>query len=279
MLSVQVLRETLSWMRYDLSKLDASAKLLDLSKLVVAEWQRQSQPIIEVRSDQQTADPTATVIFMHGLGDTGDGWASEFQSIAQQLPHVRFLFPTALKLPVTLNMGMRMPAWYDIASLDERRLDNEAPFIEHARAFVHSLLFTESQSLQTPQRMVVGGFSQGGALSLLSGHTYPYGLGGILSMSGYITARDLLERDFVDANRATPVLMCHGDADPVVPMRASLQSHEYLKQLKGATAKCDHKLYRGMQHASCQQEMQQVTAFLSNLLPKVSDTKGTKPSL
>ena len=258
---IDAINQALKWLHVDQSTVTKQSTLADLAKLLVSEWQQKSQVIIEVRAKRETKESaSATVIFMHGLGDTGNGWAENFELMAEKLPHVRFLFPTALQLPVTFN-GRKMPAWYDIVSLDERNYDS-APFIEYSRTFVHCLIYLETRALPS-QRIVLGGFSQGGALSLFAAHTHALQLGGVMSLSGYIPERRMLAKHLADANRATPVLMCHGDSDTIVPMRAATVSHDFLKQQKGNLGACDLKVYLGMGHSSCKQEMDDVQEFLT----------------
>jgi predicted esterase len=260
----------------------AGAAVPELAKQLVQAWQNQSQGIIAINDKPDT---TATVIFSHGLGDTGNGWSMGFQyEVAPKLPHVRFLFPTATQIPVTLNMGMRMPAWYDIPSLDKNRLAMDADGITDAVAYIQSIAVVERERLQTvlkaesadvaSKRIVIAGFSQGAALSYMAGHTFPSPLGGIGALSGYLTARKELESNWESCNAATPLFTAHGTNDPVVPFSSGKESFELITKMKtersaasGSDVSAVFKQYP-MEHSSCPEEMDAFVAFLNRVVPK-----------
>jgi predicted esterase len=259
----------------------ASASVPELASELVRTWQSQSQAILRV-NDSEAA--SATVIFSHGLGDTGDGWSMGFKyEVATHLPHVRFLFPTARKIPVTLNMGMKMPAWYDIPSLDKDRLTLDAEGIVDSVAYIHAIALMEQARLTAvmgddkaaaegaSKRIVISGFSQGAALSYMAGHTYPAALGGIGALSGYLTARKELEAGWAPCNSATPLFTAHGKQDPVVPFTSGKESFELISKMKREKAAAgdlslQFKPY-SMQHESSPEEMRDFVAFLKQVIP------------
>ncbi|KAI1140640.1 Phospholipase/carboxylesterase [Hypoxylon sp. FL0543] len=224
------------------------------------------------------AKHTATVIFVHGLGDTGYGWASAVENWRrrQRLDEVKFILPHAPRIPVTAAEGMAMPGWYDILALsgktDDIRKDQDEPGILKSRDYFHGLIQAEIDSGIPASRIVLGGFSQGGAISLFSGLTAKVKLAGIVALSAYLPL-DSKFPDFLkenDHNRKTPVLMCHGDEDSVVPTNFGQMSYEMLKK-QGFDVTM--KIYRGMPHSACVEELDEVEAFLRARLPPEADKK------
>jgi lysophospholipase-2 len=211
---------------------------------------------------------TATVIVLHGLGDTGDGWAGAAPELAQALPHARFIFPHAPDRPISLNYGMKMPGWYDIKSLEDidQREDREG-ILESQRYVLEELVGGSGgdASSSSSARTAVVGFSQGGAIALscLRGSKK---LAGVVGMSTYVPLRK--EAPIVaDANKETPILLCHGDADAVVSYSFGLSASELLKE--ATQAPVEFKTYRGMAHSACPEELRDVAAFLKKVLPPV----------
>ena len=166
------------------------------------------------------AEPTHSVIWLHGLGADGH----DFEPVVPQLgmgggPPTRFVFPHAPVRPVTLNGGMPMRAWYDIVSISGSR-DLDMAEIEHSRKLVNALIAQEVARGVPAERIVLAGFSQGGAMALHSGLRYPERLAGIMSLSAYLLAPDRLAAERSAANTGTPVFVAHGRMDPVVPFAA-----------------------------------------------------------
>jgi predicted esterase len=136
---------------------------------------------------------TATVLFLHGLGDSGYGWKSVGEMLAPLLPNVKWVFPHAPSIKVTLNFGQTMPAWYDIYSLDKSiKKQDEAGILQSVTSsyfcfdIVEQLIANEINSGIQSERIIVGGFSQGAAISLLTGLLSQFKLGGIICLSGYL---------------------------------------------------------------------------------------------
>lgn len=163
---------------------------------------------------------------------------------------MKVICPTAKVMPVTLNAGFRMNSWFDLRSLDISAPEDEAG-IKEATALVHALIKTEVQAGIPAKRIVLGGFSQGGALALYSGLTLSEPLGGIVGFSCWLP----LHKAFPDATktpRETPVLQCHGDCDPVVPHKMGQLSASIVKAfMKDFT----FQTYRGMSHSSSPEEL------------------------
>jgi len=172
-------------------------------------------PSVEIHPGRE-AD--ASVIWLHGLGADGH----DFAPITSQLGlpaelAVRFVFPHAPAIPVTLNGGMVMPAWYDIVSLDSRGHDEEG--VARSSRQVSALIEREIERGVPSERIILGGFSMGGAIALHAGLRYPERLAGIMGLSCYLLRAESLDDEASATNAETPVLLCHGSQDPMVPVQ------------------------------------------------------------
>jgi phospholipase/carboxylesterase len=172
-----------------------------------------------------------SVVWLHGLGASGH----DFEDVVPllELPRVRFVFPHAPRLPVTINGGLIMPAWYDITSLASARGENERHARESA-ALVRNLIAREGERGVPASSVVLAGFSQGGALALYVGTRYPETLRGLLVRSGYEILAATREAEVSAANAATPLLSCHGTQDPLVPVAAGRLAYDAYAQGRAA---------------------------------------------
>ncbi|XP_044853578.1 acyl-protein thioesterase 2 isoform X1 [Mauremys mutica] len=209
---------------------------------------------------------TAAVIFLHGLGDTGHSWAEAFSSI--RLPYVKYICPHAPRIPVTLNMKMVMPSWFDLMGLSPDAPEDEAG-IKKAAENLKAVIEHEIKNGIPPNRIILGGFSQGGALSLYTALTSQYQLAGIVALSCWLP----LHKAFPQAasngvNKDIAILQCHGEMDPMIPVRFGALTAEKLKSVVTPT-KVQFKTYPGMMHSSCPQEMMAVKEFIEKLLPRI----------
>lgn len=209
-----------------------------------------------------TEKHTATVIMLHGLGDSGDGWSSIGDEFAPELPYVKFIFPHAPLRAITINMGMRMPGWYDITSLEDINQSEDGPGLMESKRYIESLIAAEAAEGVPSERVVVAGFSQGGAVALLMLRSDKK-LAGVVGLSTYLPLRN--EEGIISpANATTPVLQCHGDADMVVNYGFGANTHKALKQLG---ADCEFLTVRGMGHSAVPSELAAVQDFLKKVLP------------
>jgi phospholipase/carboxylesterase len=207
------------------------------------------------------ADPAGTIIWMHGLG--ADGW--DFVPIVRELPlpddlALRFIFPHAPVQPVTINNGMEMRAWYDIAMNDISRLPDEGG-IRESQAAIERLIARERERGIESRRIVLAGFSQGGAIALQTGLRHANRLGGIVALSTYLPLDDSLDAEASSANRATPIFMAHGTDDPVVPVQLAEISRSLL-QKRGYEVEW-HTW--PMPHSVCGEEIEAVSAFFGRI--------------
>src|ERR1700735_1385165 len=172
--------------------------------------------------------PTASVIWLHGLGADGTDFVPLVPEL--RLPDSvapRFIFPNAPVRPVTINNGMAMPAWYDVYSFGDKEHEDAAGIHESA-ARVHGLIDRERAAGISAARIVLAGFSQGGAIALQAGLRYAQSLAGILALSTFLPLATTLAAESSPANRAIPILMCHGRQDPILSLELAHKSFEIL---------------------------------------------------
>jgi phospholipase/carboxylesterase len=217
----------------------------------------ESAPRFETVERASGPAPTAAIVWLHGLGADGH----DFEPVVPELDPggaLRFVFPHAPVRPVTANAGFPMRAWFDITALDGKPPKDEAGF-RASVAGVHRLLDREIASGFPAERVLVAGFSQGGSIALFAGLTYPAPLGGIVGLSTWMPFADVLERERVDANAQTPVLLAHGSLDPVVPEAGGRMAAERLRALGQPV---EWHSYR-MPHAVCPEELVDLRAWLA----------------
>jgi len=206
------------------------------------------------------AEPAASIIWLHGLGADGHdfaGIAPELR-LPPDLP-VRFVFPHAPSIPVTINNGYVMPAWYDILEMSiERRVDVEQ--LARSAQAVHALIEREVARGIDSRRIILAGFSQGGAVILHAALTCPRPLGGALSLSSYFPTADVLTP--AQANADLPVMVCHGSFDPVVPDVLGRKAEAALKALGHPTQWHSYP----MEHSVCLEEVRDISAWLQTIL-------------
>ena len=203
---------------------------------------------------------TATVIFLHGLGDTGHGWAGGFDEIKED--HIKYVFPTANTIPVTLNGGMPMPSWFDIFTLNFGGQEDTDGIMKASRKLV-SLVEKEEKNGIPSERIVIGGFSQGGAVALHAGIFCGKKLGGLLALSSWMPLHDQALK--VKTPPEFSILQCHGQVDPIVRFTYGKMTADLLSD-KMKCPKHVFKIYPNLAHSSSISEMQDVKAFLADVL-------------
>ncbi|KAG0220346.1 hypothetical protein BGX33_000021 [Mortierella sp. NVP41] len=213
-----------------------------------------------------TAKHTATVIFMHGFGDSGAGWAPVGEQLSTYVPHVKFIFPNAPALPITANGGMLTPAWYDIKAIASIQHEQDEQGLLRSRQQVMQLIREEVDKNNIPaNRIVLGGFSQGSVLSLFAALTSEYKFGGVTALSGYVPLHTKIMTMVSEANRKTPIFWGHGDADQVVKYKYGEQSVEFLKEHKYPVR---FHTYPRMGHSACPQELRDLLSFFKEVIPE-----------
>lgn len=211
---------------------------------------------------QSGPNPVASIVVLHGLGADGN----DFVPIAHELDlsaigDVRFVFPHAPVRPVTLNGGMPMRAWYDILGPGGKFGEDE-PGLRQSAAAVQALLDREAARGVAPSRTVLMGFSQGCAMTLLTGLRAPQRLAGLVGLSGYLPLAAATAAERSAANRDTPVFLAHGRQDPMVSLARGTATRDALVALGQAVEWHDYP----MEHSVCAEEIADLNAFLLKVL-------------
>ncbi|EGC40000.1 hypothetical protein DICPUDRAFT_74459 [Dictyostelium purpureum] len=215
---------------------------------------------------QASSKHTATVIFMHGLGDTGRGWIDVMEMIQEKgNGHIKFICPTAPIQPVSINNGYRMNSWYDIKSLTSRGGENKHE-VDSSKGIIENIISNEIENGIPSERILIGGFSQGCALSLYTFYTQKSTkLAGCLGLSGYMVLSSIfpeLMKGTVNLNQ--PLRMFHGEDDEVVSFSWGQNAFETLKK-EGANGEFFSLPFLG--HSTCQEEYDLMTEFIKLRLP------------
>lgn len=204
--------------------------------------------------------PDASIIWLHGLGADGHDFVP---AITQMAPadNWRFILPHAPHIPVTINHGMRMPAWYDIYGSDIAAQQDRSG-IESSAAGISELIAAEQARGIPASRILLAGFSQGGAIALHCGLRQQEALAGIIALSTYLPLHEHLPKEKTSASNATPIFMAHGIYDAVIPARIGQDSANYLEQQGYRLAW--HSYH--MQHSVCSEELADIRAFIASRL-------------
>jgi phospholipase/carboxylesterase len=207
-------------------------------------------------------NPTVSIIWMHGLGADGN----DFVPIVKELdlegcPGIRFVFPHAPMLEVTINGGRLMPAWFDISSSEFGRDDDEKS-VRSSQADINALIEREKERGIATDKILIAGFSQGCAMTFQTGLRHPEKLGGLIGLSGYLPLEDSFEAERSEANKTIPIYYGHGRGDQVIPVTraqhslALLQKHGYDVEW--------HEY--DMPHSVCMEEINDISNFLKRVL-------------
>ena len=221
-----------------------------------------AEDLLEALEVETAPSPRTAVIWMHGLG--ADGY--DFVDIPPvlRLPEslaVRFVFPHAPMQPVTVNGGMVMRSWYDIRPDAGVRREDE-PGLRQSQRQVEALIAREKARGVPASRLVLAGFSQGGAMALQTGLRHPERLAGIMALSCYLPLADLVAAEASAANRDVPIFMAHGTGDPLIPLARARRAHEILT---GLDYRVEWHEYP-MPHSVCDAEIRDIGAWLARIL-------------
>jgi phospholipase/carboxylesterase len=218
--------------------------------------------VLETIESETGPNPVATIIVLHGLGADGN----DFVPIAQELDlspvgNVRFVFPHAPVIPVTINNGYRMRAWYDILGMDlVKREDEEG--LRRSQDEIEELLENEEKRGMPAHRIVLAGFSQGCAMALMTGLRHKQRLAGIVGMSGYLPLAQSTPGERSDANALTPIFMAHGQHDNVVAVQRGQASRDALQALGYQVEWHEYP----MAHSVCMEEIADLNTWLLKTL-------------
>ncbi len=218
-------------------------------------------PSVELESPLGV-EVNAAIIWLHGLGADGN----DFVPIVPQLATpdnfgIRYVFPHAPSIPVTINNGLVMPAWYDIKGLDsDRHIEDKE--VQQSAQRIHNLIDREVQRGVSSERIIVAGFSQGGAVAFEAALTYPKSLGGIMALSSYFATADTIDIDPI--HNTIPIMICHGTMDSVLPDSLGRKSFATLQNLGFVPEYNDY----AMEHAVCPQEITDIGNWITRVLLK-----------
>ena len=216
-------------------------------------------PAVELQSPPGV-DVNAAIVWLHGLGADGNDFAPVVPQLA--LPEsfgIRFVFPHAPSIPVSINNGYVMPAWYDIKQLDiDRHVDIEQLLL--SAQWIHDLIGREIERGIASERIIVAGFSQGGAVAFEAALTYPGPLAGIMALSTYFATAGSIQINPI--HNTIPIMICHGTMDQVVPESLGLKSLATLQNLGFVP---EYNSYP-MEHAVCPQEIADIGTWISRIL-------------
>ncbi len=208
-----------------------------------------------------SGDAKTAVIWLHGLGADGHDFAPITPELGLEPDlGVRFVFPHAPKIPVTINMGMSMPAWYDIRSFDKRGQDE--PGIRASAEQIETLIEREVTRGVPTHRIILAGFSQGAAMTLFTGLRYPHKLAGLMALSGYLPIADTVFAESAPVNRDAPIFQAHGAQDPVVPFQLGEETRDGLRSNGYSVLWKDYP----MQHQVCLPEIQDIGRWMNEVL-------------
>ncbi|HET9025003.1 MAG TPA: carboxylesterase [Burkholderiaceae bacterium] len=211
---------------------------------------------------QTNPSPGATVILLHGLGADGYDFVPvvrEFE--AHGAPAARYVFPHAPTMPVTINGGVVMRAWYDILGTDLVRREDEKG-IRASQGMVEALIEREVERGVPRSRIVLAGFSQGGAITLHTGLRHPQPLAGLIALSCYLPLADSFSSEATAGSRGVPLFLAHGTQDPVVPLARGAASRDALKAAGYGVEWHDYP----MPHSVCAEEIRDIAAFMQRVL-------------
>jgi phospholipase/carboxylesterase len=221
-----------------------------------------NNPALDSIQIETAPNPTASVIWLHGLGADGN----DFVPIVRELdlsgcPAIRFVFPHAPTIPVTINNGYVMRAWYDILGTDIARREDEAG-LRKSQALVEQLIAQEKARGIAADHIVLAGFSQGCAMTLQTGLRHPEKLAGLLCLSGYLPIHATVQDERNSANHDTPIFLAHGRGDNVIPIDRAEKSRDMLQALG---YKVEWHEYM-MPHSVCEEEIEDIGAWLKRVL-------------
>ena len=218
--------------------------------------------LLETIELDSAPNPSVSIIWMHGLGADGN----DFVPLVKELdlrgcPGIRFIFPSAGTMPVTINNGYVMRAWYDILVSDLVRREDESG-LRASQQQIEALIAREKARGIPASRIILAGFSQGCAMALQTGLRHAEPLAGLMCLSGYLPLADKTASERAPASMQTPIFMAHGTADPVVSIDRAQQSRDLLTSMGYQVEWHEYK----MQHSLCQEEIDDIGAWLKKVL-------------
>jgi phospholipase/carboxylesterase len=219
-------------------------------------------PLLDAIVMETAPNPTVAIIWMHGLGADGSDFAAMPRELdLTGLPAIRFVFPHANTMPVTINGGYVMRAWYDILGTDLAKREDEAGLRASQRQ-VEALIEREKARGIPANRIILAGFSQGCAMTLQTGLRHAEKLAGLMCLSGYVPLSATVPTERSKESLATPIFMVHGQQDGVIPIARATASRDLLASMGYQIEWHDYM----MQHSLCMEELGDISAWLKKVL-------------
>ncbi|KAG2217798.1 hypothetical protein INT45_005628 [Circinella minor] len=222
---------------------------------------------------EATEKHTGTVIWLHGLGDSGAGWLFFVEELAPLFPHIKWILPTAPLIKVEANGNALLPAWFNVPSFDKsanlKKTDSKGMI--HSSNLINQLIQTEIDSGTPSDKIILGGFSQGCVITLLTGYSTHHKLGGIIGCSGWLGVIEGIENIGTETNKQTPFLICHGENDLIVKPKYGQATAKYLNKIGFKT---EFKLYPELGHGAGLQEIEDITSYIKDRLPSSQTYKS-----
>ena len=205
--------------------------------------------------------PIASVIWLHGLGADGHDFASvvPLLNLPREKP-IRFIFPHAPSIPVTMNNGYIMPAWFDVVALDGEPPADETGILQSI-AYIEALIQHENDHGVPTNKIILAGFSQGGAIALLTALLYKESLAGVMGLSTYLPLQKKLVAERSKANKSIPIFLAHGKNDPVLPLALGKESKVCLDKLGYKVRWHEYS----MEHTVCDDELKDISRWITKL--------------
>ena len=200
-----------------------------------------------------------SIIWLHGLGADGHDFEPIVNELSLKQP-VRFIFPHAPQIAVTVNNGLQMPAWYDIKAAQIDVAQDESG-IRNSQKAILALIENEIERGIQSKNIILAGFSQGGAIALHTGLRYDKPLAGIMGLSTYLPLADSLAAEANDANKQTPIFLAHGGYDPIIPFQLAANTQAALSQLN---YQAELKKYE-MEHSVCVEEIEDISGWINRV--------------
>jgi len=218
--------------------------------------------LLQTIEKETGANPTVSIIWMHGLGADANDFVPMLHELdLAGLPAIRFIFPNAETMPVTVNGGYVMRAWYDIVATDLGRQEDEAG-LRASQAKIEALIARENARGIPNQRIILAGFSQGCAMTLQTGLRQTKPLAGLMCLSGYVPIAAKTATEHTPESKQTPIFQVHGRMDPVIPIARATASRDLLLQWGYNVEWHEY----AMQHSLCQEEVDHISAWLKKVL-------------
>jgi phospholipase/carboxylesterase len=221
-----------------------------------------TEQVLETVEIETQPQPSHSVIWLHGLGADGNDFVPIVGQLTLPELGIRFIFPHAPTMPVSINSGFVMRAWYDILSAELAPKHEDERGMRDSEHAIRRLLDREVARGIPASRIVLAGFSQGGAIALQTGLRYPEKLAGLMSLSAYLPLMSKLSQEHDPANQGTPIFMAHGTTDNVVPVSLDIASRDHLAQEGYSVEWHEYP----MMHEVCSEELVDIGAWMKKVL-------------